>query len=207
LQSQGGSLSDFEELVHRYEDRIYRFAFTLCRNEIDARELTQETFVTAFLKLRRFDPGQSFAAWLFTLARRKCIDRHRAMERTSPVPLPEQYDGKDPSVILSQQEAEQDIWQLARRALPEAQFQALWLKYGEEMNVRQVARVMGKTQIHVKVLLFRARTVLAKALEESRIRTGQVRPEAMSPRANLRFGKTTRSVSAGFGGANAAPRL
>ena len=66
---------------------------------------------------------------------------------------------------LIQREAEDELWQLARRTLPELQCQALWLKYAEEMSVEQIARVLRRTQVHVKVLLFRARTRLARELE------------------------------------------
>ena len=47
-KSRAGSLPDFEILVRRYETRIYSFVLTTCRNDADAREITQETFVRAF---------------------------------------------------------------------------------------------------------------------------------------------------------------
>jgi len=58
---QAGSLSDFEELVHRYEARIYRFVANSFRNPADAQEVTQEAFVTAYLQLGKFDVRRSFA--------------------------------------------------------------------------------------------------------------------------------------------------
>ena len=61
------------------------------------------------------------------------------------------------------------MWGLARRALPGPQFQTLWLRYAEDMSVAGIAQVLRKTQTHVKVLLFRARRVLAREL-----RAGQV---------------------------------
>ena len=44
----------------------------------------------------------------------------------------------------------------------------LWLKYAEEMKVGDIAQVLGKTQTHVKVLLFRARQTLGRALKAAR---------------------------------------
>ena len=164
-EAQAGSLFDFEELVHRYEGRIFRFVANSIHNQADAQEVTQETFVTAYLKLRQFDAKRSFATWLFTIARRKCIDRHRATRLAFEERMAEPADAKDPSVLLIQREAEDELWQLARRTLPELQCQALWLKYAEEMSVEQIARVLRRTQVHVKVLLFRARTRLARELE------------------------------------------
>jgi RNA polymerase sigma-70 factor (ECF subfamily) len=167
-QAQAGSLSDFEELVYRYEGRIFRFVANSFRNRADAQEVTQETFVSAYLHLRQFDVNRSFATWLFAIARRKCIDRHRIARPTVGEDIPELIDPDDPAVLLARHEAERDIWELARRALPELHFHALWLKYAEEMSVQHIARVLRKTQVHVKVLLFRARTRLARELESQR---------------------------------------
>ena len=169
-EAQAGSLSDFEELVHRYEGRIFRFLANSLRNQADAQEVTQETFVSAYLNLGKFDLQRSFATWLFTIARRKCIDRHRAARPATEEKIPELPDLNDPSSVLSEREAEQQLWNTARRALPELQFQALWLKYAEEMSVATIARVLRRTKLHVKVLLFRARTRLARELEPQRKR-------------------------------------
>lgn len=162
---QAGSLSDFEELVHRYEARIYRFVANSFRNPADAQEVTQEAFVTAYLQLGKFDVRRSFATWLFTIARRKCIDRHRAVRPAVEGGIPELPDLNDPSSLLAKREAGRQLGETARNALPELQFQVLWLKYAEDMSVESIARVIHRTKIHVKVLLFRARTRLAKELE------------------------------------------
>ena len=71
--------------------------------------------------------------------------------------LPEEVDEDDPAELLAQREAEGDLWQLAKRALPSLQFEALWLRHAEDMSVAEVAQVLRRTKIHVKVLLFRAR--------------------------------------------------
>ena len=79
--------------------------------------------------------------------------------------MPEPQDDNDPSELLARREEGQSLWGLARRRLPEAQFQALWLRYAEDLSVAGVAQVLHKTQTHVKVLLFRARRVLARELK------------------------------------------
>jgi RNA polymerase sigma-70 factor, ECF subfamily len=163
-QTQAGSLVAFEELVYRYEGRIYRFVVNLCGNGTDAREVTQDTFVRAFQAIEQFDPQRSFAPWLFTIARRKCLDLYRAARRPADEPVPELADEDDPAKLLACQEERQGLWDLARRNLPKPQFQALWLKYAEEMSVAEIAQVLRKTQTHIKVLLFRARQALGRKL-------------------------------------------
>jgi len=164
-QSQAGSLSAFEQLVYRYENRIHGFLLQSCRNQADARELTQETFVKAFQAIHQFDGQHRFSAWLFTIARRKCIDHHRLSSRVlADGQPPESPDYSDPAKLLSQREESQNLWQLARRLLPDPQYHALWLRYVEDMAVAEIAGVLRKTQTHVKVLLYRARQTLGREL-------------------------------------------
>ena len=164
-QSQGGELAAFEELVRRYENRIYSFVFQSCGHEADAREVTQDTFVRAFRAIAQFDPSRPFASWLFAIARRKGIDCFRARRPGEAEAAPEELDADDPSELLARREEAQALWGRARGSLPESQFQALWLRYAEDMDIAQIGRVLGKTQTHVKVLLFRARHKLAAELE------------------------------------------
>ena len=168
-QSQAGSLSAFEELVYRFEDRIYGFAAKVCGNAADAREVTQDTFVRAFQAIAQFDCERAFGPWLVTIARRKCIDRHRAAPPRAGEPLPELADVNDPAELLARQEERRNLWRLARRRLPEAQFEVLWLRYAEDMSVAHIAQVVRKTQTHVKVMLFRARRVLACELKPEHV--------------------------------------
>jgi RNA polymerase sigma-70 factor (ECF subfamily) len=182
-ESQAGSLPAFEELVYRYERRIYGFVAQFCRNREDASEVTQETFVKAFQALGQFDAGHIFAAWLFTIARRKCIDHHRASPPESAEDMPEAVDVADPAEILADREDSRSLWQLARRALSQTQFQALWLRYVEDLSIAEIAQVLRKTQTYVKVLLFRARSALGRELRTEGI--GQ-RSEVRGRRSEVR---------------------
>jgi RNA polymerase sigma-70 factor (ECF subfamily) len=99
--------------------------------------------------------------------------------------MPELPDNNDPAVLLARREEGQSLWELARRRLPEPQFQALWLRYAEDMSVAGIAQVLRKTQTHVKVLLFRARRVLARELKAGKVAglpTGRVASETVPER-------------------------
>ena len=173
-QTQAGSAIAFEQLVYRYEHRVHAFARQFCQNATDAREVTQDTFVKASQSMAQFDARREFAPWLFTIARRKCIDRHRAAPTAEDAPLPDLVDEEHPGELLARQEDRQQLWQLARRCLTENQFQALWLRYAEDMDVTQVAQVLGKTPVHVKVLLFRARQILGRRLNPGQTLAGAI---------------------------------
>lgn len=170
--AQRGDLASYEVLVCRYEARLYGFVLQLSRNEADAREVTQDAFVTAFQKIAQYDAQRSFAAWLFTIARNKCIDRGRRPRFETVHELPEIEDWRDPAALLDQRESEQGIWQFAQRTLSSLQYQAVWLKYHEEMSIADMARVLGKTQVHVKVILFRARAALERGWPQEAVARG-----------------------------------
>jgi RNA polymerase sigma-70 factor, ECF subfamily len=191
-QAQAGALAAFEELVYRYEARVYRFVLYSCRSPEDALELTQDTFVRAFQALATFRTGEAFAPWLFTIARRKCIDRYRSAWNRVPEPLPEMTGGSDPGEELAMREDRQNIWATARAVLSSMQFQALWLHYAEDMPVEQVARGLGKSRTHAKVLLFRARQKLGRKLELDRGGTVLKRVAERSP-GPLPLGRTAQS--------------
>ena len=155
-----GSVEAFEELALQFEPRIYGF---LCRhigNTHDAEDLTQETFVRAWRAIARFDPSRDFATWLFVIARRAAANHFRA--RRSHDELTEEF----PAETTESRADEADVvWRVAKK-LKANQYEALWLRYGEDFSVAQTARVMGLTTIHVKVILHRARKELARRLNK-----------------------------------------
>jgi RNA polymerase sigma-70 factor, ECF subfamily len=177
-QTQAGSMEAFEELVLRYEQRIFAFISRSCRNGMDAAEITQEAFVKAYQAISQFDPKRTFAPWLFTIARRKCVDHFRAVRPASGDSALELSDTDDPAELLAAEDERQHLWSLARRILPQSQFDALWLHYVEDMNLAAVAKVLRRPQTYIKVLLFRARKTLAERLKPSRANTDS-RPQTM----------------------------
>ena len=166
-RTRAGALECFEVLVARYETRLYEFLRHRTGNRHDAEDLTQETFVRAYRQLARYDERRAFAPWLFTLARRLAASHVRGVRVMDPLP-DNLTAGTEPGTPLAEAEERQRLWRLVRERLSDDQFTALWLKYAEDMSVRDMARVMGKMQVHVKVLLHRGRRALRRAMEETR---------------------------------------
>lgn len=162
--AKNGDLAKFEELVYRFETRLYNFLVHCCGNEQDARDMVQETFVAAYLGLTKYKPSMSFGTWLFTIARRKCIDKSRKRDVTVHLEMSDMSTSSTPAAILEEREEAEQLWALARRVLGPTQFQILWLYYAENMSAHEVARVMRRPQTYIKVMLFRARRALARCL-------------------------------------------
>lgn len=165
---QTGCPDAFESLVECFEGRIYNFLCRFTGNQHDAEDLTQETFVKAFRGIRNYQPTHPFSTWLFTIAKRTAIKHFRSHRPTEPLEDEESgssagADHNDPGAVLAQKDEATSLWNLARRLKPK-QHEALWLRYGEGFSVAETARIMETNQIHVKVLLHRARGRLAKLL-------------------------------------------
>ncbi|MBK7878126.1 MAG: sigma-70 family RNA polymerase sigma factor [Planctomycetes bacterium] len=166
-RAQLGSRDAFGELVLRHEGSLLRFLRTRLPSECEAEEVAQEAFLRAWRKLALYDPEQRFATWLFTLARHLAVSRGRARR----LALLEEHEAdsvacaSDPGAELARRESGERLWKLADDVLTRDQREALWLRYAEDLSAEEIGAVLGKRDVAVRVLLFRARETLARHLE------------------------------------------
>jgi RNA polymerase sigma-70 factor (ECF subfamily) len=168
-RARRGSLPAFTELVARFEDRLFNFLLRRAATRADAEDLVQETFVRAWQQIGRYDRRWQFSTWLFTIGRRLAADHGR---RGAPAASPGRgpADDGDPGAPIADRELCRHIWALADRVLPETQRTALWLRYAEDLSTREIARVLGKSPVMVRVTLLRARKALRRRLATGRDR-------------------------------------
>lgn len=162
--ASGGSSDCFDMLVDRLGPRLLRYLRRKVGDVHTAEDLVQETFLKAYRNLGRYDPSRSFTTWLFTIAARLAISHARSRR---PAAALGEYDPvdtgrSDPAETVARAEQHRGLWVRASRVLGGDQFSALWLRYAEEMSVRDIAGVMCRTRSGVKVLLHRARRRLMK---------------------------------------------
>ena len=163
LRVREGSAECFEELVRRFEGQLLKFLCHRGQTTHEAEDLLQDTFVRAYNKIEQYNSRWKFSTWLFTIAGRLACDQRRRPQKQSLDEVPEPSSkAENPLTIVSQEEEKENLWKLAAELLSEDQYTALWLRYSEDMSVKEVSRVMGKTQSNVKVLLFRGRSALAE---------------------------------------------
>jgi RNA polymerase sigma-70 factor (ECF subfamily) len=164
--ARAGSEASFAELVGRFQNPLYHFLRLRTHSAADAEELAHETFVRAWRNLHRYDETWRFSTWLYTIARREAVSFHRR-RRTTAATGPENvaFDPRpEPIASLCAEEGRGALWGLARRVLSGEQFDALWLRYAEDLTPREIAAVSQKDASAVRVQLFRARKVLARHL-------------------------------------------
>jgi RNA polymerase sigma-70 factor (ECF subfamily) len=146
--AQGFATSDawtLRKVYDRYGTQVYRVALASLNNSSDAEEITQTVFVDAWRARDSFDPAKgSLGGWLMAIAKRRCIDRIRVLERNRrdvvavaagsvhnhEVPGPEQV--VDQIVVADQ---------LAR--LPQSQRAVLELAFYDDLTHSQIASLTG----------------------------------------------------------------
>lgn len=163
LQAQSGSSEAFASLVEQWQHRLLNFLCHMGVQLHDAEDLTQETFLRAYRHLDRYNPQFSFSSWIFTIAKRLALNHFRDTRETCDLKAVEQIDAQHPGIHLEHKEAAISIWDFAK-SLPADQYEALWLRYGEDFSINEVARVMKTNSIRVRVLLHRGRQRLGEIL-------------------------------------------
>jgi len=166
FRAKGGSSVCFEELVERFGGRLHHVLMRKTGNAEDAEDLVQETFVKAYQNLHRYEPRYQFSTWLFTIGMRLAISHYRKAKKNPALRMVSEVESVEagPEALASRREESENLWQQARR-LPADQYDALWLRYAEELPVKEIAMVMNKSRVNVKVLLYRARMNMMKILE------------------------------------------
>ena len=167
-RAQQGDVAAFSELVARYQDRIYRFLVRLTRSQDDAMDLTQETFLSAYQALPRWQPDARFTTWLFRIARNQAFDWLRRRKRVEFVPLDDEHDlgiadpAPTPDRVLETVQRLRGLERALAR-LPTEHREILLLREIEEMSYDDIADVLDISLGTVKSRIARAR---AKLLEK-----------------------------------------
>lgn len=156
-----GDSAAFGLVITRHHRAIHAYLLKLTANFHDAEDLTQDTFLHALGQLEKFDHQRPLLPWLFTIARRQAITGWRKAKPLVPLDELETAASADTPPI------DFDIWDLARSHLPPLDFTALWMHYQQDYPIKEIARILGKTGIHAKIILHRARKKLRKRIEET----------------------------------------
>lgn len=185
-QLKRGQYAAMEQLVTRYQDRLYSTVFRIVSNAEDAADLVQETFVRAMQNVSKFEGKSSLYTWLFRIAVNLSISHRRSSSYRQAMSLDGDADADD---SLNQQAAglrrglaqeteldpadeagmrmdHQRILQALHDLDPE--FRAvIVLRDVENCDYEQIAEIIDVPVGTIKSRLFRARAALRDALQES----------------------------------------
>jgi len=154
-----GDRRAIDELLVRYEERIYRFGLRMCGDEESAREVLQETLIAAFRNLPGFRGDAAFSTWLYQVARSFCIKQRRGLRPT--ISLDESVADRAPTPD-AQVHARMigEALAAAIAALPAEQREVLVLRDVEGLSAQEASDVIGIEVRALKSRLHRARMAL-----------------------------------------------
>jgi RNA polymerase sigma-70 factor (ECF subfamily) len=167
-----GEHHGYEEIVSRYQSRVFSLLLMMVRDHSGAEEVTQDTFMRAYSNLHKYDVQRPFYPWLATIATRlgiNWINRSGARQRSGET----EFDVSElpastpqPADQLVQHQVQQQLWDQVA-SLPQGERTAVLLFYKQELRVTDIAGILGVTTGTVKTLLHRGRAHLKTQLESN----------------------------------------
>ena len=178
-----GDAAAWEEIVRRYNRRIYNICYRFAGSGDDAEDLTQEVFIKMYKTLNSYDVGRgAFMTWVTTITRNLLVDHFRKTkqdrvtdsldsapsEHEDAMPLSDQIEDKGPAPdkkVLSR-ETGQTVHQALQKLSPELR-EAVILRDLQDMDYREIATVLKVPEGTVKSRINRGRAELARLLQRT----------------------------------------
>jgi len=179
LRVKTGDQSAFEYLVQKYRRPMVSFMYRMARNAAAAEDLAQEVFLRVYRSRETYEASAKFTTWLYRIATNLAVNhardtRHERPEVQVSLDEPDEETGTTLEVPDSSLNAEQAIVRRERmmairqkvEALPEQQRLAVVMHKYQQMDYKQIAEVLKKSESATKSLLFRAYETLREQLKE-----------------------------------------
>jgi RNA polymerase sigma-70 factor, ECF subfamily len=171
---RGGERGLYELLMRRHNQRLYRVARSVVRDDAEAEDVLQDTWVRAYEHLDQFEGRASFATWVTRIAFYEALARSRKSKRWTPV---EDENGQIVPAVERERQVETpeaeamrgelgEILQSAVDELPEGYRTVFVLRAVEQLSTVDTAESLGLSEEAVKTRLHRARSLLRRGVEE-----------------------------------------
>jgi RNA polymerase sigma-70 factor, ECF subfamily len=164
-----GDATAWETVIRLHQEPVFRFAYLLVRDPVEAEDIAQETFLRAYRAFTSFDPQRTLRPWLLSITanlsrnRRRSLGRYMAaLGRFFHADAHEQVGVED---LSARKEEKQVLW-LAIQRLSETDRQVIYLRYFLELSVDEVAQATGVASGTVKSRLHRSLKKLRIVLEQ-----------------------------------------
>ncbi|QSE98940.1 RNA polymerase sigma factor [Fulvivirga lutea] len=162
-----GNKDSFGLLVDRYRSYCYTIAYNVVKNDEEAEEIAQESFIKAYKSLAKFNQDSKFSTWLYRITFNTALTAQKKAAKYQKT----EFDNRMHSPLdfqsnISEQKDQQKYVAKAMDQLLEADKVALTLFYFEEMSLEEICEVTGITLSTIKVRLHRARKRFALELQK-----------------------------------------
>jgi RNA polymerase sigma-70 factor (ECF subfamily) len=164
-RAKKGEISAFAELVEKYESDIFTYCLYILRNREDAKDLTQETFLKAFLKIQSLKKDEDFKFWLLRIARNSCYKKLRRLKiEKNFIDLEEEKKFSIDEEVIKDERREKLIDAINK--LNKKDKEILILRDIEGYSYDEISKILKLSLNLVKVRIHRARKNLKKILGE-----------------------------------------
>lgn len=171
-QCLDGDADRYAVLVDRYKTMAYNIAYRMLGDADAAKDMAQESFISAYAALEDFNFGSRFSSWLYRIVVNKCRDYLRAERETVQVDEIGDFTpdaGQTPEQAASNKQTG-DVIQKALSRLPRDYREVIVLKHIEELDYNEIADILGVGVSALKVRAYRGREMLKKLLEDMGVR-------------------------------------
>lgn len=162
----------FRAIMKAHNQRLYRIARGVVRNDSEAEDIVQEAYVRAFANLGAFRGDSSLATWLSRIVINEALGRLRKRRRTVAMPEPQaeiiQFPlnpSDDPERTMAQRQILKLVEQ-ATDSLPDVYRRVFVARVIEGLSIEETADLLGVRPETVKTRLHRARALVRKALDD-----------------------------------------
>src|SRR3989475_4694950 len=177
-RAQGGDLAAYDELVRRYQERIYATIYHMTSNHEDANDLAQEAFIKGFQALKSFKGGSSFYTWVYRIAVNKTINflkqrKHKALLSLDDMDFNAEHD-PDLVALISERTPRREVnlaelqerLNAAMQKLSEPHRLVVTLHDVQGLSHEEIAKIMNCNIGTVRSRLFYARQQLQAYLSD-----------------------------------------
>ncbi|MBI2074904.1 MAG: sigma-70 family RNA polymerase sigma factor [Candidatus Levybacteria bacterium] len=168
-KAQKGDKDAFGHIYKHFLKKIYRYIYFSVHSKEVAEDLTQTTFLKAWRSLATFSPsGGTLQAYLFAIARNAIIDYYRRKKEVLGKELGEHISEStwaNPEELFAKDETASSVWQAIKR-LEEIEKNVIIMRYFEELDYAEIARIISKQEGAVRVMIYRILKKLKIFLED-----------------------------------------
>jgi len=165
-RARGGDRGAFEKLIVLHQDEIFRVVFFRTRSRIDSEDLVQDIFMSAFKYLPQLKDSDRFRPWLYRIALNRVHDFHRKNKFLAFLGITEHREETDVADVephvnpgaldtVIRKEFWSHVRQLSKR-FSRMEREVFFLRFVEDLNLREIAQTLKRSESAVKTHLYRA---------------------------------------------------
>ena len=159
-----GKEEAYIELINTYGNKLFKTCFLMIKDEKEAEDIVQETFIKVFKYIKGFKGNSSLYTWIYKIGQNTMRDRYR--DKVITIPYEDYTISEDnvEGIVINREKKE-----ILRNGLNEINFiykQVLVLFYFEELSIKEISQILDEKEGTIKSKLSRGRKILGESLKK-----------------------------------------